>query len=313
MLPLVGGAIVLLALVAVPIVALNHFVSTGVAVAFLLGAALFGPIRFHHQPRSALLAAAAAGPIVALAGLVGDHAWALAALIALTAFAAGVSAQWGLHTATVFIPIAAAVLATPVSFESAAGQGIALFVGAAYGIALLGVLKVPVPDPDRVIPPAVAVFYGAVLAVLTGIATFVVASVQLPHGYWVTLTILAVVQPSLTVSRQRAVARVAGTTVGALLAVVFASLVTNYDLLLGIGMIFAVASLALARSYPVKIALMTVAVVMLAGGHAGAAPIASLRFGLTLVGGVAVLAVCLIVPVIVQHLYPGVTLDEDFA
>ena len=310
---LLGGAVVLLAAVAVPVVALDHFASTGVAVAFLLGAALFGPIRFHHLPRTALLVAAAAGPVVALAGLLGDHGWALAALIAVTAFAAGLSAHWGAHTAIVYIPIAAAVLATPVPLGTAAGQGLALFVGAAYGIGLLGVLKVPPTALETSIPRPVAVFYGAVLAILSGIATFGVASLHLEHGYWVTLTVLAVVQPSLTTSRQRAFSRVAGTTVGALAAVIFASLVTNYDALLGVGIVFAVASLALARSYAVKIGLMTVALVTLAGGHAGAATIASQRFGLTLIGGIAVLAACLILPAIVQRLYPGVTLPDDIA
>jgi len=304
LLPLILGALVLLAAVAVPVAALDHFVNTGVAVAFLLGAALFGPVRFHHLPRTALLVAAVAGPVVALAGLLGDHAWALAALIAVTAFVAGWSACWALHTAIVFIPIAAAVLATPVPLETAAGQGLALFVGAAYGIGLLGVLKVPSTAVETPVPRQVAVFYGAVLAILSGIATFGVASLHLEHGYWVTLTVLAVVQPSLTTSRRRAFSRVAGTTVGALAAVVFASLVTNSDVLLGVGMIFAVASLALARSYAVKIGLMTVALVTLAGGHAGAASIASQRFGLTLIGGIAVLAVCLFLPAVVHRLYP---------
>ena len=310
---LLGGALALLGAVAVPVVALDHFVSTGVAVAFLLGVVLFGPIRLHHLPRTALLVAAAAGPVVALAGLLGDHAWALAALIAATAFAAGMSARWGLHTAIVFIPIAAAVLATPVPLGTAAAQGVAVFVGAGYGIALLGVLKVPTTAAESPVPRPVAVFYGAVLAILAGIATFGVASLHLEHGYWVTLTVLAVVQPSLTTSRRRAFARVAGTTVGALVAVVFASVVTNADVLLGVGMIFAVASLALARSYAVKIGLMTVALVVLAGGHAGAASIASQRFGLTLIGGIAVLAVCLILPAVVHRLYPGVTLPDDIA
>ena len=311
LLPLILEALVLLAAVAVPVVALDHFASTGVAVAFLLGAALFGPVRFHHLPRTALLVAAAAGPVVAAAGLLGDHAWALAALIAVTAFAAGLSARRGLHTAIVYIPIAAAVLAAPVPLGTAAAQGLALFVGAAYGIGLLAVLRVPPTAVETMIPRQVAVFYGAVLAILSGIATFGVAALQLEQGYWVTLTVLAVVQPSLTTSRRRALSRVAGTTVGALVAVVFASLVTNYDVLLGVGMIFAVASLAIARSYAVKSGLLTVALVTLAGGHAGAASIAGQRFGLTLIGGIAVLAACLILPAIVQRLYPGVTLPND--
>ena len=313
LLPLLLGALAMLAALAVPIVALDHFVSTGVAVAFLLGVVLFGPIRFHHLPRTALLVAAAAGPVVALAGLLGNHAWALAALIALASFAAGFSAQLGLHTAVVFIPIAAAVLATPAPLETAAVQGIAVFAGAVYGIVLLGVLKVPVTAADSPVARSVATFYGAVLAILAGIATFAVASLQLEHGYWLTVTVLAVVQPSLTTSRRRAFSRVAGTTVGALLAVVFASVVTNSDVLLGVGMIFAVASLALAHSYAFKIGLLTVALVTLAGGHAGAASIAGQRFGLTLIGGIAVLAACLVLPAVVHRLYPGVTLPDDIA
>ncbi len=309
--PLLLGASALLAAVAVPVVIIDRFTSGGVAVAFLLGVVLFGPIRFHHQPRTALLVAAAAGPVVALAGLLGDHALALAALIALTAFAAGFAAQRALHTAIVFIPIAAAVLATPVPWETAAAQGIALFVGAAYGVALLGVLKVPVVAAETPTLRVVAVFYGAVLAILSGIATFLVASLQLEHGYWATLTVLAVVQPSFTTSRRRAIARVAGTTVGALAAVVFTAAVTNADVLLGVGMILAVAALALTHSYAVKIGLLTAALVMLAGGHGDAASVAGQRFGLTLVGGIAVLAACLLVPAIVQHLYPDVTLPDN--
>ncbi|MEV6524334.1 FUSC family protein [Longispora sp. NPDC051575] len=291
-----GAVVALLVLLVLPTAALARLAATDIAVGFLLGAVLFGPVRLRHPPRVAVLTGACAAGVVTLASLVGGHPWVLAALVALATFAAGLSAHWGLHSAAVLVPVAAVVLHAPAPPGHALGLGVAVFAGTGYGLVLLGRLPLPPPAPDEVSPLRGAVVFGLVLALLTGPATLVTSAAGVPHGYWVALTVLMVVQPSLEASRERAVARILGSTLGAVAAAVTASVITNNEVLVGLGLVFSVASVGAARNYALKSALLTMSIVLLVGGHDSGESTALLRLGLTVIGGVAVLAACFLLP-----------------
>ncbi|WP_412538323.1 FUSC family protein [Longispora sp. K20-0274] len=299
-----GGVALLLALILVPTAALSRLTAPDVAVAFLLGVVLFGPVRSRHGPRTALVTGLAGAVVVAVGSLLGGHPWWLAALVAAATFAAGLAAGRGLHGAAVLVPVAMVVTHAAVSPAHAAGLGTALLAGTCYGVALLGRLTSPPPEPEQPIPVPDAIVFGAVLAALTGAATLVTSAAGLPHGYWVALTILLVVRPSLEDSRDRAVGRIAGTVLGALAAAATASAVTNGEVLLGLGLLLGVASVGVADDYTLRSALLTMSVVLLVGGHDSGAATALLRLELSVAGGVAVLAACFLIPRILRLVSP---------
>ncbi|MBG6135777.1 FUSC family protein [Longispora fulva] len=306
-----GGVIVLLVLLIVPTAALDRLTSSSVAVAFLLGVVLFGPVRLRHGPRAALVTGGGAALVVTVANLLGGHPWALAALVALATFAAGLSARWGLHSAVVLVPVAGVVLHAPTSPRHAVGLGVALFAGAVYGIVLLGGLHLPAPAPDQAVTLPGAAVFGVVLAMLTGPATLVTTAAGVPHGYWVALTILMVVQPSLEASRRRAVERIVGNVLGAVAAAVTTTVITNNEVLLGLGLLLGVASAGVAGSYTLQSTLLTMSVVLLVGGHDSGESTALLRLALTVTGGVAVLAACFVLPRVLRLVSPGRAPDNE--
>lgn len=76
--------------------------------------------------------------------------------------------------------------------------------------------------------PKSLVFAQAVrLSTLVAAATAVVLFFNVPHGYWVPMTIMVVFKPELSDSKVRAIQRIAGTLIGALLAFVLVFYVTT--------------------------------------------------------------------------------------
>lgn len=120
---------------------------------------------------------------------------------------------------------------------------------------------------NRRIDPAL-VRFSARIAVLTmlGIAAFKL--LHLPHGYWLPLTTVIVLQPDYGSTRQRAVQRTLGTLAGSIAA----------SLLLWLHLPFAVLTAAIAatifgfgfflkRNYPVAVVFITLLVVLLTESH----------------------------------------------
>lgn len=96
-------------------------------------------------------------------------------------------------------------------------RGIGLLAGLADIGALplksLGAWVRPSPRPDRLL-----VRHAVRMAVLTMAAVAIYKGLDVPHGYWIALTILVVLQPDFGSTRQRAGARIAGTVGGSLVA-----------------------------------------------------------------------------------------------
>jgi hypothetical protein len=72
----------------------------------------------------------------------------------------------------------------------------------------------------RPVKPALAARHAVVLAVICGAATWVSIVQDLPHGYWVIVTIAVVLRPSISESTVMVRDRVIGTVIGSLIAVI---------------------------------------------------------------------------------------------
>lgn len=81
--------------------------------------------------------------------------------------------------------------------------------------------------PLRPVSNAVAIQHAVVLAVLCGVVTYLVATFNWPHGYWVVVTLAVVLRPSVRETRSVLRDRIVGTVVGSLIAVAVGSLIPD--------------------------------------------------------------------------------------
>ncbi len=111
--------------------------------------------------------------------------------------------------------------------------------------------------------------HAAVMAVAVGTVVYLAGLFELPHGYWVALTLTAVLRPFDEQTMRRSSERVLGTIGGALLALV-ATLVLPLWALLVLLVVTTVlsTSYAITRDYTRQVLFMTPAVVLLgSAGH----------------------------------------------
>lgn len=295
------------AVLAIPAVAAGMLGHGAAAAGLLLGALLLGPVRRSVGGRgTALLAAsAAAGVFVAVA--LGDHPVAPALVIAASCLLVAAAGLRGNHQAAVMMPVTIAILATGgAPAAQAGGLALAVLAGALYGALAIALIPIPPAEPVPPLSRERARIYGAVLAVLAGAAQFVVSEERLPHGYWLTMTVLFVVMPSGPRDTfGRAVQRVAGTVAGAVVAVAVGVLVPAPGLLAGLGVVLILVSMAEADArYSVRSALVTVGAVLVAGALVGTEEAAALRLLLTAAGAVVVMAVAAGASLAISRLSP---------
>jgi Fusaric acid resistance protein-like len=182
------------------------------------------------RSRWGALAAAGGAASAVLADLSAPHTWSvvLATLVWVGAWAllrakGPTGALVGFATAAVFTILAGFPSAPP------AGQRVLWFaMGALPALVLMACAR---RDSGRRSPPA-AVSAGALgahaarLAVAVAGGTLLYRAVDLPHGYWVPLTTLAILQPGEHATRVRALQRAVGTLGGAAL-ILAVTLVTD--------------------------------------------------------------------------------------
>lgn len=155
--------------------------------------------------------------------------------------------------------------------------------------------RLPRVVPTAGIEPYRAWRHAAVLAVAVGAVVYLVGLWDLPHGYWVALTLTAVLRPFDDMTMKRSGERVLGTLAGALLALAAATLLP-----LGALLILLVASLvlgtayALSRDYARQVMFTTPAVVLVGSAGANAAVFASERALATIAGGVLAAAIAMV-------------------
>lgn len=129
------------------------------------------------------------------------------------------------------------------------------------------------------------------VAIVTTVAVLVTRLLNLPRGYWVTITALIILQPFAGATLIRGLQRVLGTVAGALLTVAFVAVIHDSRGLLVVVFVLAAACVAFLRvNYLIYSILLTPTFVLLAEMSAGDWHLAELRVVNTLIGGALGLA-----------------------
>jgi uncharacterized membrane protein YccC len=136
-----------------------------------------------------------------------------------------------------------------------------------------------------------AVFRHALRSTLATAATVLVVKLfELDHGYWATLTCLVIMQPHGSQTWAKALQRVFGTVVGAGLALLVATWVTEPEWVIACVFGFvAIAVALLPLNYGAFTVFLTPGFVLLAETHAGHADLSGIRISNTLLGAVIAL------------------------
>jgi uncharacterized membrane protein YccC len=129
------------------------------------------------------------------------------------------------------------------------------------------------------------------VAIITAVAVLVTRLLNLPRGYWVTITALIILQPFAGATLIRGLQRFLGTVAGALLTVALVAVIHDSRGLLVVIFVLAAACVAFLRvNYLIYSILLTPTFVLLAEMSAGDWHLAELRVVNTLIGGVLGLA-----------------------
>jgi uncharacterized membrane protein YccC len=134
---------------------------------------------------------------------------------------------------------------------------------------------------------------------------------HLPHGYWVTLTVLVVLQPYTGATNVKGLQRVAGTVVGGVVAAVIGTFVHGTAALLPVMFVLVAVSVALLPlNYAVFSVFLTPAFVLLAEIGAGDWHLAGVRVTNNVIGAaLALLAIRLLWPSPERERFPAVMAD----
>ena len=170
------------------------------------------------------------------------------------------------------------------------------FLGGLFVVLLLA--RVAPPDRRHPIGAVTAFRHAAVMAVAMGVSVFLVLHFEVPHGYWVPMTMALVLQPFGVETTTRARQRIAGTIGGGLLALGLALVLPTGVVAVAVLplMVLGVAYSILGR-YSKSVMFLTPSAVLLANLASRDAEISATlhRLVATLVGGIvaAVLALLL--------------------
>lgn len=153
---------------------------------------------------------------------------------------------------------------------------------------------------DVILKPASVVLHHALrIAIVTAVAVAITGLLHLNHGYWVTLTVVVILQPFAAMTRQKALQRVIGTILGGVVAAGLSALFHNGIAVLVLIAIFTMLCVALLPlNYGAYAVFGTPAFVLLAESSVGDWHLAGLRIVNTLIGGALALAGS-------QFLWPG--------
>lgn len=148
-------------------------------------------------------------------------------------------------------------------------------------------------------PAEVVLHHALRVAIVTTLAVAVTTILRLNHGYWVTLTVVVILQPYAATTRQKALQRVAGTILGGVVAAALSGLFHDRIAVLVLIALFTMSCIALLPlNYGAYAVFGTPAFVLLAESSTGDWHLAGLRIVNTLIGGALALAGA-------QLLWPG--------
>jgi hypothetical protein len=141
--------------------------------------------------------------------IAGSNALTGAIWVGLMAAILGVAAVRGYHHALIGLPMISSVIVTQPAYLSEATEvAIAVAVGAALGL-LVRVIppRISLPASPRLTTEGAAL-YGVILFAFVFATVYLTVAFNLPHGFWLTVTVLAVIQPDVAQTRNRVADRI---------------------------------------------------------------------------------------------------------
>jgi hypothetical protein len=295
----VGRALLLYVVLGLPAVWLDRVVGSGAGLPLLNGVILFGAL-YSKLGFAKWLGVTALGAFtVFLSATFAHQAVPLALVIGGAAVIAGLGSRYGHQMSLIIVPLNAAVLSLNPVDLSAAQRSWLILIGSAYGAIALTLLKVKPTPKAPPIPQRAAIVFAIMFGLVVGVGTYVVTTIEIAHGYWLTVTFIAVMQPTFADSTSKTFQRVIGTIAGAAAALVLGELITE-GLSGAIGFAFLIAWSVLTLGDWLRNALLTIGVLLIVGGTTDLAATAEARLVFTLVGGTIVLAVSYLIPFVVN-------------
>jgi uncharacterized membrane protein YccC len=139
-------------------------------------------------------------------------------------------------------------------------------------------------------PDSLVLRHALRVGTVTAVAVLLAGILELPRGYWVTITVVIILQPYTGVTTLRAVQRGMGTVVGGVLTAALGALFHDQIAILVMAFVFAAVSVALLPiNYTAFSVFLTPTFVLLAEASAGDWHLAGVRVLDTLLGGVLAL------------------------
>ena len=189
--------------------------------------------------------------------------------------------------------VAAVYLTLPVEQDPAQ---VAMWVLAGGALGVLVLARVGRPAALRGLPARTAYVHAGTMAVAVGLTVLVVLHWEVPHGYWIAMTLTMVLRPFGAETRRLARQRVAGTLAGALVALALAALLPPWAALAAAGLLLVLmVGYAVLDRYGPTVACSTPFIVLLGAGGGGVAALglAVERVGATVVGAVVAAGIAL--------------------
>ncbi len=265
--PVFTGALKIAVILLIPLVIAYALAGQVAALAVALGyTGILTPALTLRPAYSLALAVPAAMTGVVAAGISGQVLPA-ACFVALACLlvAPATMVQNGLLAG---IPTIAALYATLPMRQDPALVGGSMLVGGAIIVGIATLTRMSRPAQRSQVEPWTAWAHAAAMAVVVGVIVLILGVVDIPHGYWIAMTMTIVLRPFGAETRTVARQRVVGTMLGAVLALALALFLPPWAAIVaGSALLVLVVANAMLGRYAQQITFLTPLIVLL--GSAG--------------------------------------------
>lgn len=211
------SAAIILIVVLIPSSIATAIGGEAAGMAFGLAAGLVMAVSPYATNAQAIGSAVLTSALAALAVLAGTTPWAVALLMMASAILLALTNQHSAGLMTL-APIVVIIMG-PAGLDLTWSQAMLyVFAGGIFGWLVVRIFKfdaVPMP-----VPQAVAWRHAIVLGVLTAASLYWSLANNVPHGYWIAVTLLMALRPLPEQRKDTLTARLLGTLLGAMIALV---------------------------------------------------------------------------------------------
>lgn len=213
-------SLLVLVVLLAPVILAGATVGSAAALPMALAEVMCLTVAAKLTPRYAALMVALVAVTAAVAVSLNGQPFPAACFAVLVCLMAAPANMYEVGLLSAVPAMAAAFLASPGLSLDPAPTALWTFLGGLFVVVLLR--RVAPPANRRAISAVTAFRHAAVMAVAMGVSVFLVLHFDVPHGYWVPMTMALVLQPFAGETSARARERIAGTVGGGLLALALA-------------------------------------------------------------------------------------------